>query len=613
MSENKVKEEKLVKRLIPKITEYFKNHESLDKDKLQEFMEFIDLSILDENNKESFWRELSKSSNGKKIQKILLVKNLTEYIHNHSQELFQPEASLVSNVTQFLERPVKLIDDIDSENESMYEFYRLLATIEYSNSQSIPLYSLENIVKEYNFIKLNKEQIKEIIEELLKEKSTSIKKYDYLEIMEKMNKEYQFKLKDMAQKKLIFTDEELDKPELETFIYLLTFINILLKLSDSVIICHEKNIQGVKNNEVLNCEYFNRTFNVLINNMKLYFYEIMRIYYEQRQKFDYFSVANISRLTILKQENKDLSNQLKCKEEEDEDTNSKDNIIKALYDEINSEKTKALDIIKENEKLKKEFSDKDEKIIEYNNKLVEAEKIKKENEGKLNALTRENQLQKEKNKNVLEQLNQFLIINKEKERKLNDAVKKMNLSNNLLPLINMNKEDIISFINDREKQYKNMEENNKNLKGKINELEINIQKNDKEIYDLKNDNASLQKKNDMLTQEIEDNKRVLEEQNEKSFFLSNMIDDKVNKEDYDELETELNNEKEKNKNLKNNIDKLNEDISKKEEEIIKNKSIINSQENSIKENTNKINSLNEQIEQNNKNYNDLLNKYNALL
>ena len=259
MSENKVKEEKLVKRLIPKITEYFKNHESLDKDKLQEFMEFIDLSILDENNKESFWRELSKSSNGKKIQKILLVKNLTEYIHNHSQELFQPEASLVSNVTQFLERPVKLIDDIDSENESMYEFYRLLATIEYSNSQSIPLYSLENIVKEYNFIKLNKEQIKEIIEELLKEKSTSIKKYDYLEIMEKMNKEYQFKLKDMAQKKLIFTDEELDKPELETFIYLLTFINILLKLSDSVIICHEKNIQGVKNNEVLNCEYFNRT------------------------------------------------------------------------------------------------------------------------------------------------------------------------------------------------------------------------------------------------------------------------------------------------------------------------------------------------------------------
>ena len=113
----------------------------------------------------------------------------------------------------------------------------------------------------------------------------------------------------------------------------------------------------------------------------------------------------------------------------------------------------------------------------------------------------------------------------------------------------------------------------------------------------------------MLTQEIEDNKRVLEEQNEKSFFLSNMIDDKVNKEDYDELETELNNEKEKNKNLKNNIDKLNEDISKKEEEIIKNKSIINSQENSIKENTSKINSLNEQIEQNNKTYNDLINKY----
>ena len=43
MSENKVKEEKLIKRLIPKITEYFKKHESLDKDKLKEFMQYIDL------------------------------------------------------------------------------------------------------------------------------------------------------------------------------------------------------------------------------------------------------------------------------------------------------------------------------------------------------------------------------------------------------------------------------------------------------------------------------------------------------------------------------------------------------------------------------------------
>ena len=230
MIENKTKEEKLIKKLIPKITEYFKKYETLKKEDLIRFMEFIDLSLWNDKDKESFWKELSKNSNKNNLQKVQLVRNLTEYIHNHNKDLFQPEASLKSSVTEFLEREVKLIGDINSENENMYEFYRLLATIEFSNSQSIPLFLLENIIKEYKFINLNKDSIKEIIEELLKEKATSIKKYDYLEIMEKMNKEYQFKLNDMAQKKIIFTDEELDNPELENFICLQTFINILLKI-----------------------------------------------------------------------------------------------------------------------------------------------------------------------------------------------------------------------------------------------------------------------------------------------------------------------------------------------------------------------------------------------
>ena len=601
MSENKTQEEKLIKRLIPKITEYFKKHETLEKEKFPEFMEFIDLSIWNDKNKEEFWKEISKNSNGKNLQKVVLVRNLTEYIHNHSKELFQPEASLQKNLTKFLEMPVKLIEDIDSENESMYEFYRLLATLEYSNSQSISLLTLESVVKEYKFINLNKDSIQEIMEELLKEKSTAIKKNDYLEIMEKMDKEYRFKLNDMAQKQIVFTDKELDKPELDNFIYLLTFLNILLKLSDSVIICHEKNIQGVKNKEVLNSEYFNRTFNILVNNMKLYFYEIMRIYYEQRQKFDYFSIANISKLTILKQENKDLSEQLKAREENEEESGN-ENILKALYEEINVEKNKSEDLQKQNEKLKTEFSKKDEQLIEYNNKLVQANKTLKENEGKINTLNKENLIQKEKYKTLL-------LINREKERKLNESVKKMNLSNNLLPLVNMDKEDIISFINEKEKNFKNIEEKNKNLQKEINKLENNIQKNDKEIYDLKNMNASLNKKNEMLVKEIEDTKNEMAEQNEKSFLLSNMIDDKVDKEDYEEIEQELKNEKEKNKNLKNNIDKLNEEISKKEEELIKNKNKINSQENIIKENNDIINNLKNQLEKikqiENKEKNDL--------
>ena len=327
MEENKAKEEKLFKRLIPKITEYFKKNETLAKEKLDEFMEFIDLSIgKTQKDKEEFWKEMTKGSNEKNLQKVLLLRNLTNYIHNHSKELFQQEESIKKSLIKFIERPAKLIEDIDSENESMYEFY------------------------------LNKDSIKEIIEELLKEKSTAIKKHDYLEIMEKMDKVYRYKLSDKSNEKIVFTDEELDKPELDNFIYLSTFINILFKLSDSVIICHEKNIQGVKNNEVINCEYFKRTFNILINNMKLYFYEIMHIYNEQKQKFDYFICSNNSKITILKQENKDLSDQLKSRENEDEDNN--ENILKALYEEINVEKNKSQDLLNQNLALKKKHQKK---------------------------------------------------------------------------------------------------------------------------------------------------------------------------------------------------------------------------------------------------------------
>ena len=459
MSDNRTQEEKLIKRLIPKITEYFKKHEKLEKENVSKFMEFIDLSIRDENNQESFWNEISKNSNGKDLQKVLLVRNLTEYIHNHNKDIFQPLESLNSSVIKFLERPVKLIEDFDADNELMYEFYRLLATIEFTNSQSIPLFALENIVKEYKFINLNIDSIKEIMEELLKEKTTSIKKNDYLEIMEKMDKEYKFRLSDMAQKKLIFTDEELDNPELENFVNLLTFSNILLKILDSVVILNEKKMQAMKNNEVLNCEYFNRSFKVLMNNMKLYSYEIMRIYFEQKQKFDYFACSNISKITILIQQNKDLSDQLKARDE-DEDQICNNNILKALYEELNLAKNKLADIIKENEQLKKDYKKKDDELIEYNNKLIEANKAKKEIESKINIINKENDLQKEKYKNIFEQFNAFIYINKEKEKKFNESISKMNLNKNILSLVNMEKEDIISYINERDNYYSIIEENN---------------------------------------------------------------------------------------------------------------------------------------------------------
>jgi len=69
----------------------------------------------------------------------------------------------------------------------------------------------------------------------------------------------------------------------------------------------------------------------------------------------------------------------------------------------------------------------------------------KENEGKINALSKENKIQKEKYKNIFDQLNSVLLINREKERKLNESVKKMNLSKNKLSIKNLDTNEINNY------------------------------------------------------------------------------------------------------------------------------------------------------------------------
>ena len=611
MEENETREEILIKQLIPKITEYFTKNKTLEKAKLKKFIEFIDFPIDTEEDKdilEILWKEFSKNSNGKNITKELLITNLVEYIHNNSEFLFQNQNYSMSSVIRFLERPVKLIEDIDADDELIFEFYRLLATLDLAEPQNVPLLTIQNALNEYKFINLTKDSISGILEDLLKEKTESIKKHDYLEIMEKMGKEYSYKYETLAQAKLAFAEEDLDTPELKNFIYLPTFVNILSKISESVVICHEKSIKVIKNNDVINEEYLKRNFFVLINNMKLYFFEIMRIYYEQKQKFDFFIGNNISRITILKQQNKNLEEQLK---EKDNDDNDK--IMKALYDEIKSEKNKSDDLFKENQNLKEKISNNNNKIFEYDNKIQEMKRIQEESQGKINALNKEKELINEKYRNVFNQLNTLLLNKREKEQNLKESLLKMNLSSNLLYLVNLEKADIISLFNEKDKYFSNIEKENKSLKEKIIELERKAQTNEEEKDELKKKNNSLIKENETLQKEIEESKKEMEEAAEKSFYLNNIIDDKVDKEDYDILENQFNQEKEKNEKFKKKIDKLNEEISKKEEDIIKSKNKINSQDNIIKENENEINGLNEQLIKNTDEYNQLLNKYKNMI
>ena len=604
MEEIKSDEEKLIEQLIPKISEYFTKNKFLEKSGINQLLSHLEFPEIDP---ELFWNEISSNSDGNKITQDLFITNLTEYIHNHSKEIFEND-SLNDDVAKFLERPVQLVEDIDTDNELMFELYRLMATIEFAENKDVPLISLEEGLNEYKFINLSKDSIYNLIHELIKEKSNSIKKYDFLEIMEKMGNEYQYKLEKLAQKKVIFVEEELDKPELNNFVYLLTFIKILLKLSDSVLLCHEKSINVIKNNEILNYEFFNRNFFVLVNNLKLYFYEIMRIYYEQKQKFDYYICANNSKMNILKQENKDLSEQLKAK-----DYDNSDEMIKELYDEIRNEKNKSEDLYKENQTLKKEISNNNDKMYEYEYQIREMKKMQDENEGKINKLNKENELQKEKYKNVFNQLNSLIIMKKEDEQRLNESIEKMNLSQNLLHLVNMDKVDIISLFNEKDKYFTSIENNNKTLQNKLKELEKEVLQKTEEMKDLNYNNSMLIKKNKILENEIEESKKEMQQQAENACLLSNIMDDKIDREEYDNLENQLNEEKEKNIKLKKNINELNEEISKKEEDIIRSKNKINSQENTIKENEDKINNLNEQMKQSSDKFNELMLKYKNLI
>ncbi len=121
------------------------------------------------------------------------------------------------------------------------------------------------------------------------------------------------------------------------------------------------------------------------------------------------------------------------------------------------------------------------------------EKTKK-NEIKINSLNKEKDLQAEKYKNVFDQLNFILLDKKEKEKNLKEAIEKMNLSNNLSYLINMNKADLISLFNEKEKYLTSLDKENKSLKNKNIELEKKLKIIEEERNDLNFKNNSLKKR-----------------------------------------------------------------------------------------------------------------------
>ena len=234
----------------------------------------------------------------------------------------------------------------------MFEFYRLLASIQFSTTKIIPLYTLDEHLKTYNFIHLTKDDLLEVMEELLKEKCTSIKKEQYISVMEQMEKKFREQMEERSKRKKIFTDEELDHPELTSFNDILAINKLLFNILDSLFLSHEKSCENERNNEKLKAEYFNKCFKVFLNNARLYLYEIMRLYNEQKQKFDYFECSLVSKTTLYKQQINDLNDEIK-RQKNNEDFKSKET-LQALNNEIINERNKYEKLENDLKILKKE-------------------------------------------------------------------------------------------------------------------------------------------------------------------------------------------------------------------------------------------------------------------
>ena len=153
--EQKEKEEKIIKSIIPKISDYFLENNYLTKDKLSEFLDYIDLNIWNsDNEKEVLWSTLSIGVKENKLKKVTVIKNLTDFIHSNGKNIFQPEKSLENSVKQFFNNPIKLsytnnINQIDEE--LFFELYKLLSVIQYNDNKSIYFYEIEKYLNDYPF------------------------------------------------------------------------------------------------------------------------------------------------------------------------------------------------------------------------------------------------------------------------------------------------------------------------------------------------------------------------------------------------------------------------------------------------------------------------------
>ena len=473
--EQKEKEEKIIKSIIPKISDYFLENNYLTKDKLSEFLDYIDLNIWNsENEKEVLWSTLSIGVKENKLQKVTVIKNLTDFIHSNGKNIFQPEKSLENSVKQFFNNPIKLsyTNNINQIDEDLFfELYKLLSVIQYNDNKSIYFYEIEKYLNDYPFLNIKLNQIVESFEIITKEKLTEIKKDLYFNLMEEFQKNLNHKLIENAQNIKTFTDEELNEPELDNLNYIIDFSNLIMKLIESIIVIKQNLIQAENENDKIKIEYFSKYFNSIINGIQVYLYETQRIYNEQKQKFEYYNYRIETYINMLKEENNSLENKYKNIKEE-MDKCSKEN-LQVVYDELNDIKNQNENLQNEIINLKKELLEEKKNNMLSENKIALLEKNKTELESKYNVLEKEKEILNNHYTNLLSEFNSKILKEQQEKEKKKEIDKKNNehLTEEQKKLISMNQESLTSYMIERDNYCNQLEEINKGLKNQIENYE----------------------------------------------------------------------------------------------------------------------------------------------
>ena len=279
----------------------------------------------------------------------------------------------------------------------------------------------------------------------------------------------------------------------------------------------------------MNSDYLDKYFNIFIENLKLYLFEIYRIYNLQKQKFNYYENVLENKNFHNKQKILQLNEEIK-KQKDIQEMANYDN-LKALNEEIIKERNKYKNLENEIKSIKIEKQKIYEDNILLENKIKALEKNLEEKQNKINSLNNENELISKKYREVLDTLNQQIYNAKEKERSDNQAFKNMNLDEKHKLLINKNPQQLISYIVEKDNYCLTLENKNKTLLKKITELEKNQEETDNEFYKLKSQVLTLENKNSNLEKENSElQKQVEEYQNKSGVYLNNLLEEENDEE-----------------------------------------------------------------------------------